>query len=189
MCWVPSSSVFSYDCTASHISNEIVKYADDTTVMGLDRNTDEAAHRRWRWSGWQLGAGLRLNVVTTKEMVTDYRNSRPAYSPFISNGVVVKRVQSIKFKSQPGKRSFLHHRHTKNSPAEAPLAQERVVKTGWLPSPIAAQTAASTRHQLSSETFTTISIVCSLCCLLVKLSGGSGPQGSWTMSTPRLSQP
>ncbi len=33
------------DCTAAHSSNAIVKFADDTTVIGLITDNDETAYR------------------------------------------------------------------------------------------------------------------------------------------------
>ncbi len=38
-------SLYTHDCTATHSSNVIVKFADDTTVIGLITDSDETAHR------------------------------------------------------------------------------------------------------------------------------------------------
>ena len=38
-------SLFTYDCTPVHGSNTIVKFADDTTVIGLISDNDESAYR------------------------------------------------------------------------------------------------------------------------------------------------
>jgi hypothetical protein len=38
-------SLFTHDCTARHDSNTIIKFADDTTVVGLITNNDETAYR------------------------------------------------------------------------------------------------------------------------------------------------
>ena len=38
-------SLFTHDCVAMHTSNSIIKYADDTTVVGLIANNDETAYR------------------------------------------------------------------------------------------------------------------------------------------------
>lgn len=38
-------SLYTHDCTATHSSNVIVKFADDTTVIGLITNNDETAYR------------------------------------------------------------------------------------------------------------------------------------------------
>ena len=38
-------SLFTHDCMARHDSNTIIKFADDTTVVGLITNNDETAYR------------------------------------------------------------------------------------------------------------------------------------------------
>ncbi len=38
-------SLYTHDCTATHSSNVIVKFADDTTVIGLITDNDEMAYR------------------------------------------------------------------------------------------------------------------------------------------------
>ena len=38
-------SIFTYDCSQTHGSNLIIKFADDTTVSGLISNQDESAYR------------------------------------------------------------------------------------------------------------------------------------------------
>jgi hypothetical protein len=38
-------SLFTYDCGATHFSNSIIKFADDTTVVGLIINNNETAYR------------------------------------------------------------------------------------------------------------------------------------------------
>ena len=39
-------SQFTHDCTARHYSNTIIKFADDTTVVGLINDKDETAYRK-----------------------------------------------------------------------------------------------------------------------------------------------
>ena len=38
-------SLFTHDCMARHDSNTIIKFADDTTVVGLVTDNDETAYR------------------------------------------------------------------------------------------------------------------------------------------------
>ena len=38
-------SLFTHDCVATHASNSIIKYADDTTVVGLITYNDKTAYR------------------------------------------------------------------------------------------------------------------------------------------------
>ena len=39
-------SLFTHDCVAKHDSNTIIKFADDTTVVGLITNSDKIPQRR-----------------------------------------------------------------------------------------------------------------------------------------------
>jgi hypothetical protein len=41
-------SLFTHDCTTRHNSNTIIKFADDTTVVGLISDNDETAYREVR---------------------------------------------------------------------------------------------------------------------------------------------
>jgi hypothetical protein len=38
-------SLFTHDCVAKHGSNTIIKFADNTTVVGLITDNDETAYR------------------------------------------------------------------------------------------------------------------------------------------------
>ena len=57
-------SLFTHDCMAKHASNSIIKFSDDTTVVGLITNDDETANREEvRALGvWCLENNLSLNV-------------------------------------------------------------------------------------------------------------------------------
>ena len=67
--------VFTHDCVA----NSIIKFVDDTTVVGLITNNDETAYREEvRALGvWCQENNLTLNVNKTKEMIVDFRGSTP----------------------------------------------------------------------------------------------------------------
>jgi hypothetical protein len=60
---------------ARHDSNTIIKFADDTTVVGLITDNDETACREEvrDLAGWCQNNNLSLNVTKTKEMIMDYR--------------------------------------------------------------------------------------------------------------------
>ena len=47
-------SLFTHDCKAKHDSNTIIKFADNTTVVGLITDNDETAYREEvrELSGW-----------------------------------------------------------------------------------------------------------------------------------------
>ncbi len=62
-------SLYTHDCVSSHSSTSIVKFADDTVVLGLVSNNDEAAylHEVERLTSWCQDNCLSLNVSKTKE--------------------------------------------------------------------------------------------------------------------------
>jgi hypothetical protein len=68
-------SLFTHDCVAKHDSNTIIKFADDTTVMGLITDNDETAYREVvkDLAVWCQDNNISLNVSKTKELNVDYR--------------------------------------------------------------------------------------------------------------------
>uniref|UniRef100_A0A669B6E2 Reverse transcriptase domain-containing protein n=1 Tax=Oreochromis niloticus TaxID=8128 RepID=A0A669B6E2_ORENI len=93
-------SLFTHDCVAKHESNIIIKFADDTTIIGLITDNDETAYREEVMAlyEWCLENNLTLNISKTREMIVDYRK-RPVreHQPIHINGVKVERVSSFKF--------------------------------------------------------------------------------------------
>ena len=65
-----------------HDSNTIIKFADDTTVVGLITDNDETAYGE---DGRDLAMwcedNLSLNVIKTKEMIVDYRKKEGRARP------------------------------------------------------------------------------------------------------------
>ena len=47
-------SLFTHDCMAMHASNSIIKFADDTTVVGLVPNNDKTAYRGEVRASWKI---------------------------------------------------------------------------------------------------------------------------------------
>ena len=92
-------SLFTHDCTARHDSNTIIKFADDTTVVGLISDNDEPAYREEvrDLAVWCNDNNLSLNVSKTKEMIVDYRKRRAEHAPIHIDVAVVERVESFKF--------------------------------------------------------------------------------------------
>ncbi|CDQ58637.1 unnamed protein product [Oncorhynchus mykiss] len=74
-------SLFTHDCVATHASNSIIKFADDTTVVGV----------------WCQENNLTLNVNKTKEMIVEFRKQQREHPPIHIDGTVVERVVSFKF--------------------------------------------------------------------------------------------
>ncbi len=83
-------SLYTHDCVSSHSSTSIVKFADDTVVLGLINNNDEAAYldEVERLTSWCQDNCLSLNVSKTKK--------RP-YTPLMISGTPVERVSSFKY--------------------------------------------------------------------------------------------
>ena len=83
---------------ARHDSNTIIKFADDTTVVGLITDNDETAYREEvRDLAVWCQDNISLNVIKTKEMIVDYRKRRTENTPILVDGTVVEQVESFKF--------------------------------------------------------------------------------------------
>ena len=92
-------SLYTHDCAPSHTTNTIVKFADDTTVVGLITKGDEANYREevQRLTEWCSENNLSLNIKKTKELIIDYRKKQDTHTPLHINGETVERVSSFKF--------------------------------------------------------------------------------------------
>ncbi len=92
-------TLLTHDCTPSHNSNLFIKFADDTTVVGLISNRDETNYRSEvsRLAGWCSDSNLSMNVEKTKEIVVDFRRVHSLHAPLTINGATVERVSSTKF--------------------------------------------------------------------------------------------
>ena len=67
-------SLFTHDCMATHASNSIIRFADNTTIVGLITNNDETAYREEvrALEEWCQENNLSLNVNKTKELIVDF---------------------------------------------------------------------------------------------------------------------
>ncbi|KAI4890782.1 hypothetical protein NFI96_007797, partial [Prochilodus magdalenae] len=102
--WRPTSpilySLFTHDCVPIYGSNTIIKYVDDTTVIGLIRDNDKTAYRDEvkHLSTWCHDNNQTLNTQKTKEIIIDLRRSRSqAHPPVYISGAAVEQVTSFKF--------------------------------------------------------------------------------------------
>jgi hypothetical protein len=82
-------SLFTHDCMARHDHNTIVKFANNTTVVGLITDNDETAYREEVRDLVVLSQdnNLTLNMIKTKEMIVDYGKGGPSTLPFSSTGL------------------------------------------------------------------------------------------------------
>ncbi|KAK0141960.1 RNA-directed DNA polymerase from mobile element jockey [Merluccius polli] len=92
-------SLLTHDCAARHSTNHIIKYADDSTVVGLISDNDESAYRIEveLLTAWCESHNLVLNVDKTKEMVIDFRRGGRQHAPINIHGSAVERVSNVKF--------------------------------------------------------------------------------------------
>ncbi|KAK3518456.1 hypothetical protein QTP70_000643 [Hemibagrus guttatus] len=91
-------TLLTHDCAAMHSLNHIVKFADDTTVVGLISKNEESAYREevQRLTACCRANNLSLNVDKT-EMVVDFRRAQSDNSPLFIDGSPVEIVKSTKF--------------------------------------------------------------------------------------------
>ena len=93
-------SLYTHDCTARHSANTVVKFADDTVVVGPITDNDERAYLQEvsDLTAWCQDNNLLLNVGKTKEMVVDFCPLRQrTYAPLLVNGAPVERVSCFKY--------------------------------------------------------------------------------------------
>ena len=81
-------SMFIQDCVAMHASISIMKFADDTTVVGLITNNDEISYREevGALGVWCQENNLSVNVNITKEMIVDFRKQQREHPPIHKKG-------------------------------------------------------------------------------------------------------
>jgi hypothetical protein len=89
-------SLFTHDCVAKHDSNTIIKFSDDTSVVGLITVKDDTANREEvrDLSVWCQDNNLSFNVIKTKEMNVDSR--RAEHTLIHIDGAVEEQVESLK---------------------------------------------------------------------------------------------
>ena len=100
--------LFTHDCMARYAS--IIKFADDTTVVGLIPDSDKTAYREEvrDMTVWCQDNKRSLNMIKTKEMIVDYRKRRTEHAPILIDRAVVEQVESFKFLGVTNK----HHLQT-----------------------------------------------------------------------------
>ncbi|KAI3366905.1 hypothetical protein L3Q82_009549 [Scortum barcoo] len=85
--------------TAHHSSHHLVKFADDTTLVGLITKGDETHYRKevQLLTRWCKDNNLLLNVSKTKEIVVSFQRGHTQHHPLTIDGAAVERVSSTKF--------------------------------------------------------------------------------------------
>ena len=92
-------SLYTNDCTSGDPSVQLLKFADDTTIIGLIRDGDESAYRREveHLALWCSRYNLELNSLKTVEMIVDFRRSPPSLPPLTILNSTVSAVESFRF--------------------------------------------------------------------------------------------
>ncbi|KAI4886750.1 hypothetical protein NFI96_004619 [Prochilodus magdalenae] len=83
-------TLYTHDCTTTYSSNTIIKFADDTTIIGNITKDDEGPYR-------EEVKLLSLNVSKTKELIIDFRKGGRTHIPLNTGGTLVERVSSFNF--------------------------------------------------------------------------------------------
>ncbi|KAK1784066.1 hypothetical protein P4O66_021738, partial [Electrophorus voltai] len=111
----PLYSLYTYDCTATSSSNIIVKFADDTIVVGLISDNDERAYLEEikHLENWCPENNLLLNVSKTKELIVDCSKKQERhYQPVRISGTTVERVDSFRYLGVHISQDLSWSRHT-----------------------------------------------------------------------------
>ncbi len=76
-------SLYTNDCTSTNPSVKLLKFADDTTVIGLIQDVYESAYRQEveQLAVWYSRNNLELKTLKIVEMIVDFRRNPPALSP------------------------------------------------------------------------------------------------------------
>ncbi len=93
-------TLLTHDCTAKFSSNHIIKFADDTTVVGFISNNNETHYREEvaQLAEWCGANNVSLNVEKTKEVVLDFRRRNSIdHPPLTIDSSTVERISRTKF--------------------------------------------------------------------------------------------
>ncbi len=85
--------------TSKDPSVKLLKFADDTTLIGLIQDGDESAYRQEvkELAVWCSLNNLELNTLKTVEMIVDFRRNPPALPPLTIMNSTVTAVESFRF--------------------------------------------------------------------------------------------
>ncbi len=92
-------SLYTNDCTSKDPSVKLLKFADDTTLIGLIQDGDESAYRQEvkELAVWCSLNSLEFNTLKTVEMIMDFRRNPPALPPLTIMNSTVTAVESFRF--------------------------------------------------------------------------------------------
>ncbi len=109
-------TLLTHDCTAKFSSNHIIKFADDTSVVGLISNNDGMHYRKKvaQLAEWCGANNMSLNMRNTNEVVMDFRRYSVDHPPLTIDSSTVERVSSTKFLGVHITGPHLDHQHHVN---------------------------------------------------------------------------
>ncbi len=93
-------TLYTHDCSPIHPSNTIIKFVDDTTVVGLISDRDESAYKGeiHRLAAWCSTNSLVPNTSKTKELIVDFRKKWDSVHALLYiNGECLERVETFKY--------------------------------------------------------------------------------------------
>ncbi len=92
-------SLYTNDCTSKDPSVKLLKFADDTTLIGLIQDSDESAYREEikELAVWCSLNNLELNTLKRVEMLMDFSKNCPALPPLTIMNSTVTAVESFRF--------------------------------------------------------------------------------------------
>ncbi len=114
-------SLYTNDCTSKDPSVKLLKFADDTTLIGLIQDGDDSAYRQEvkELAVWCSLNNLELNTLKTVEMIVDFRRNPPALPPLT---IMNSTVTAVEHHHLPGPEVGHSHRlHCEKGPAEVVL--------------------------------------------------------------------
>ncbi len=98
LCSLPTA-ILSLHCTSTDPSVNLLKFADDTTVIALIQEGDESAYRQEveQLAIWCSLNNQELNMLKTVEMIVDFRRNPPALPSLTIMNNTVAAVESFRF--------------------------------------------------------------------------------------------
>ncbi|KAK1805735.1 hypothetical protein P4O66_001999 [Electrophorus voltai] len=152
-------SLYTYDCTATSSSTIIVKFADDTVVMGLISDNDERAYLEEikHLENWCQENNLLLNVSKTKELIVDCSKKQERhYQPVRISGTTVERVDSVRYLGVHISQDLSWSRHTNSlaKKARQHLYHLRCLRDFRLPSKVLRNFYTCTIESILTENIT-----------------------------------
>ncbi|KAL0153934.1 hypothetical protein M9458_050765, partial [Cirrhinus mrigala] len=92
-------SLYTNDCTSKDPSVKLLKFADDTILIGLINDGDKSAYRQEvkELAVWCSHNNLELNTFKTVEMTVDFRRNPPALPPLTIMDSTVTSVETFRF--------------------------------------------------------------------------------------------